>query len=74
MARVTLDNVSEVVRYHAPTEAQKISHEALAQGAEDFLRLIITHCPECADTSSAIRLVREAKMTASAAIALNGLI
>jgi hypothetical protein len=30
--------------------------------------------PECADTTAAIRKVREAKMTASAAVALEGMV
>lgn len=74
MSFVTLENVSEVVRYHKPTEAQVISHETLAVTAENFIKIILTHCPQCADTTAAIRKVREAKMTASAAVALEGLI
>lgn len=46
--------------------------EALAAAAEAFLVVILNRCPPCADTSAAIRLVREAKMTASAAVALDG--
>jgi hypothetical protein len=71
---VRLDNVSDVVRYHKPTEEQIVQHEKLAVAAENFLRVILEQCPPCADTSAAIRLVREAKMTASAAVALNGMV
>lgn len=74
MPRVDLTNVSQVVRYQKPTEAQVAAHEALAQAAENFLVVILNRAPDCADRTAAIRLVREAKMTASAAVALDGLI
>lgn len=74
MALVNFDNYKEVVRYHAPNERQLLAHENLAVAAENFIYTILTCCPSCADTSAAIRHVREAKMTASAAVALNGLI
>jgi hypothetical protein len=74
MALVTLDNVAEVVRYHKPSEAQINAHEALAIAAENFIRAILLLAPPCADQTAAIRKVREAKMTASAAVALEGLI
>jgi len=68
--KVTVENVHEVVRYHAPTPDQAMRHEKLAQGAADFIRLILETAPDSADRSAAIRQVREAKMTASAAVAL----
>jgi len=74
MARVDLTNAAEVVRYHKPDEIQIKKHEQLAMAAEEFIKAILYSCPECADTTAAIRKVREAKMTASAAVALNGLI
>lgn len=74
MAIVNHDNAGEVVRYHKPNEAQVQAHERLAEAAESFIRQILYNCPPCADTSAAIRKVREAKMTASAAVALDGLI
>lgn len=72
--RVTKQNAGEVVRYHPPTPDQVKAHEALASAAEAFLQVILSVCPECADTSAALRHVRDAKMTASAAVALNGLV
>jgi hypothetical protein len=85
---VTKENAGEVVRYHAPTSEQVASHEKLAVAAEAFIRAVLDACPdsgyrECGDTSgyrecgdihAAIRLIREAKMTASAAVALNGMV
>jgi hypothetical protein len=74
MALVDEGNVSEVVRYHAPNPVQVAQHEHLAAAAEAFIRVILAQCPQCADTTAAIRKVREAKMTASAAVALKGMI
>lgn len=68
--KITNDNVRNAVRYHAPTPDQAISHELLAQETEKFIMAILTAAPDCADRSTAIRCAREAKMWASAAIAL----
>lgn len=74
MAKVDLTNVKEVVRYHSPSTAQVAAHEALARAAENMLVVILNRCPESGDRDEAVRLVRQAKMTASAAVALEGLI
>ena len=68
--KVTLENVKSVVRYHRPTGDQARRHEALSAATEHFLVAILENCPDCADRSAAIRHARDAKMTASAAIAL----
>ena len=68
--KITLDNASEVVRYHKATDEQAVSHKLIADVAEHLIRTIIVNTPDCADRSTAIRCVREAKMWASAAIAL----
>jgi len=68
--KITLENVADVVHYHKPTDSQVKVHEDLAFAAERFLERILTLVPDCADRSTAIRCVREAKMWASAAVAL----
>jgi hypothetical protein len=65
---------AEVVRYHKPTSTQREQHEHLASAAEGMIAAILFACPPCADRTAAIRSVREAKMTASAAVALEGAI
>lgn len=69
-----LKNLNDVVRYHAPDNDQitKISNIRIA--AEEMLREIMTNCPPCADTTAACRKVREAMMTANAAIVLKGMV
>jgi hypothetical protein len=42
------------------------------ESAKQFAKVLIRHCPSCADRTTAIRKVREAVMTANAAVALSG--
>ncbi len=44
--------------------------KAIAQGCEDFLITILKNCPPCADRTTALNRVREARMWANSAIAL----
>ncbi len=69
--KVTLENVADVVHYHAPSEKQVKQHEDLSFAAERLIECILKTVPDCADRSTAIRCVREAKMWASAAVALD---
>lgn len=68
--KITLENAGEIVKYHAPTQEQIKAHSAVADAAENMLCVILKYVPDCADRSTAIRCVREAKMWASAAVAL----
>ena len=45
---------------------------SIRAGAKDFAQDILENTPSCADQSAAIRHLREAVMTANAAIALKG--
>ena len=64
--------IDHVFSYHPPTPEQIPKYEALRQAAKDFASVIDRQVPECADKSAALRKVREAVMTANAAIALDG--
>jgi hypothetical protein len=66
--------LNEVFSHHAPDTLQIESYEQIRAGARNFAGLILTCVPPCADRSAAIRKVREAVMTANAAIALRGLV
>lgn len=56
-------------KYHAPTPEQVERYTALRESAKQFAECIERNAPKCADRSAAIRKVREAVMTANAAIA-----
>ena len=58
--------------YHTPSEEEVITYKALRDAAYRFATVIVTLTPPSADQSAAIRLVREAVMTANAAIACKG--
>jgi hypothetical protein len=74
MGQVNLENIEEVFTYHAPNAEQIEKFAKVKEAGVAFARAILESCPPCADTSAALRQVRDARMTANAAIALNGLI
>lgn len=67
--RPTPESLSELFTHHPPTDEQKNVYMAIRAYGEQLAAAILRHCPPCADTSAAIRKVREAVMTANAAIA-----
>ena len=64
-----LDNI---FTYHSPTADDTVAYEKLRNSAKQFAQAIVELVPPCADQTAAIRKVREAVMTANAAIALKG--
>lgn len=66
------DLLNHIFTYHAPEGDQPRQYEALREAAKEFAQCIMDVVPPCADRSAAIRKVREAVMTANAAIALKG--
>jgi hypothetical protein len=58
--------------YHAPSSDQQVAYAKLRSSALDFAKAINDLVPDCADKTAAIRKVREATMTANAAIACGG--
>lgn len=70
--RITHDDVETVCAYHAPTQDDIARYAEIRKAAIDFMHVILTVVPECADRSTALRCVREARMWANSAIALNG--
>lgn len=67
----TLD-LDNIFTYHPTTPEQLPRYQALREAAKTFARAILDNTPPGADQSTAIRKVREAVMTANAAVALNG--
>jgi hypothetical protein len=56
--------------YHPPkTNEDVIRYQKIRDKAKEFAELVIKLTPPCADQSAAIRKIREAVMTANAAIA-----
>ena len=58
--------------HHKPDFADAAKYEALTAKAKELAALFYELCPPSADRSAAIRLLREARMTANASIACKG--
>ena len=58
--------------YHAPSGDQLTTYAKLRTAALEFANAINALVPDCADKTAAIRKVREAVMTANAAVACGG--
>lgn len=69
---ITRDDLDNWFSYHAPSEDQRVAYEKLRSEARNFALAIIELTPPSADQTAAIRKVREAVMTANAAIACWG--
>jgi hypothetical protein len=65
-------DLKNIFTYHAPTPEQIPKYHELREAALRFAEKIEELVPDGADKAAAIRKVREAVMTANAAIALNG--
>ena len=58
--------------YHAPSADQQAVYVKLRSAAQIFAIAINNLVPDCADKTAALRKLREAVMTANAAIACGG--
>lgn len=67
---ITPEQINNIFSYHAPREDQIPRYTAIREAARAFAYVLINNTPACADQSAAMRLLREAVMTANAAIAL----
>lgn len=69
--RVNMRTLGVMFTHHPATRAQLEAYAKIRAGALAFAGAVYDACPPCADTSAAIRKIREAVMTASAAVALD---
>jgi hypothetical protein len=58
--------------YHKPTAEDESKYVLIRNAAQNLARVILENTPASADQAAAIRKVREATMTANAAIACGG--
>lgn len=58
--------------YHAPNTDQLLKYARIRQAGLALAKAIVEHTPPSADQTAAVRKVREAVMTANAAIACEG--
>lgn len=67
-----VEKVKDIVSYHAPDEEGIAKISLIRNATANLLSTILHVCPPSADRSAAVRLAREAMMTANASIVLNG--
>jgi hypothetical protein len=72
MPGAVMKAANEVSVYHPPVGDQAARHGNLSQALETFLVCVVANCPPGPERSTAISRAREAKMWASAAVALEG--
>ena len=61
-----------VFEHHTPSAEKLVHYDAVHAAAKSFAFVILKHTPASEDQAAALRLLREATMTANAAIALDG--
>jgi hypothetical protein len=61
-----------VFEHHSPTPEKLAQYQALHEAARVFALVLLKHTPPSEDQAAALRLLREATMTACAAVALDG--
>ena len=66
---ITTDEIENYFTHHPPTPAQVAQYEVIREAGKAFADCVRVYTPPSADQSAAIRKIREAVMTANAAIA-----
>jgi hypothetical protein len=64
--------IDEIFEYHAPSAEDLVRYQKIRAAAKELALTIAQCAPPSPDRSAAIRKVREAVMTANAAVALKG--
>ena len=67
--KISDDDIDNWFTYHSPGDAQQIAYMAIRSAARKLAFVIRDCCPASADTTAAIRRLREAVMTANASVA-----
>lgn len=68
------EKLPAIFTYQPLKPGQADKYVAIRAKALELAQVIVDNTPSCADQTAAVRLVREAVMTANAAIALDGLV
>ena len=70
---ITDEQIQNWFTYHAPNGLEQIAaYQRIRDAGHEFALTILANTPSSADQTTAIRKIREAVMTANAAIACGG--
>lgn len=72
VSMISQDQLDNWFTYHSPSPDQLPKYLAIREAGKAFASAIVSNSPDCADTTAAMRKVREAVMTANQAIACGG--
>ena len=70
MAMIDERQIQEWFTYHSPRGNQNERYEKIRSKAKELAMIIFNNCPESADRTHALRVLRDAMMWANASIAL----
>jgi hypothetical protein len=70
--KVTAENLEKVFTYQKATPDQEKAYAAIREAGIAFAKVLLDYVPDCADRSTAMRTLRETRMWANAAVALEG--
>ncbi len=68
---IMLMELDKLFKYHKPTGDQPQRYENINDAAKHFAKVVLANCPECADRTHSIRVIRDARMWANCSIACN---
>jgi len=68
--RPTEQNLETLFTYHPPSDDTIPKYARINEAAKEFAKVVLANTPGCADQTAAIRHVRDARMSANSAIAL----
>lgn len=69
---LTQEEITDITSHHNVTADQQQKMERINAACAIMIKEIVNNAPQCADTTHAVRQVRDARMWANQAIALNG--
>lgn len=69
---ITQEQLQNWFTYHSPQADQPRMYQEIREAGLKLAEAIVANTPSCADQTAAVRKVREAVMTANAAIACQG--
>jgi hypothetical protein len=64
-------DIVELNAYHCPAGKEQ-NFAKVREAAVNFMETLVEECPTCADRTRALQCIREARMWANSAIALDG--
>jgi hypothetical protein len=69
---MTEEQLSHWFSYHAPEGDDLAKYAAIRKAAHDYANVVNANCPESADKTHAIRIIRDSAMWANSSVACKG--